>query len=180
MDKKIVLLMSLVCLLWIGTLPAMAEDIQHVTLNQLVEESKTFDGKTVIVTGEALTEAMERGEYAWVNINDGTNAMGVFMPIESVKAIKSYGNYHRYGDQIEIEAVFNRSCVQHGGDMELHLVKYLSVVPGHDREMPVKTLNLLIAVILTIMTGALVVYYLKISGQFSRMAKKLAHFKRIK
>lgn len=110
-------------------LSAFADDAV-VELNELINNSSKYDGETVHVKGEALLEALERKDYAWVNINDGTNAMGVVMPYEVVEKISRYGNYKQKGDTIEIEAVFHRSCIEHGGDMDLHFVKLISVTKG--------------------------------------------------
>lgn len=118
-----------------------------VELNTLINESRLYDGQTVVVKGEALLEALERKNFAWVNINDGTNAMGVVMSYESIEKIKVYGDFKKKGDVIEIEATFHRSCIEHGGDMDLHLVRLLSVTPGGEVSHPVTKNKLIIALI---------------------------------
>jgi hypothetical protein len=182
MEKKLIFIIGLYLsiIICFHPLQGHAESPQPVTLNQLVEEGAKYDGKTVIVTGEALVELLERGEDAWVNINDGTNAMGVFMPLEDAKKIKTFGEYHTVGDKIEIEAVFNRSCKVHGGDMELHFIKYKNMTPGQDRVTQINKQNLLLAIGLTAITIFMTFYYMSVSGQFKRMAKGIEHFKQRK
>lgn len=118
-----------------------------VEINTLINKSRQYDGQTVVVKGEALLEALERKNFAWVNINDGTNAMGVVMPYDSVEKIKMYGDFKQKGDVLEIEAVFHRSCIEHGGDMDLHLIRILSITPGEKVTHPVTQNKLLFALI---------------------------------
>lgn len=121
----------LLALLLVSAIPLNANaDVDIVELNELVNNSSLYDGETLRIRGEVLLEALERKDYVWVNINDGTNAMGVVMPYEAVSKISQYGNYKQKGDIIEIEGVFHRSCTAHGGDMDLHFVKMLSVTKG--------------------------------------------------
>ncbi len=182
MEKKLIFIIGicLSILMWGYPIQGHAQSLKSVTLNQLIEESGKYDGEAVIVNGEALVEIMERGNDAWVNINDGTNAMGIFMPLEEAKKIKLFGEYHTLGDKIEIEAVFNRSCKIHGGDMELHFIKYKNITPGQDRVTQINKQNLALAIGLTIITILMTFYYMSVSGQFKRMAKGIEHFKQRK
>ena len=61
-----------------------------------------------------------RGEFAWVNINDGESALGVWMSAALAKEIKFTGNYKSRGDRLEIAGVFHRACLEHGGDLDIH------------------------------------------------------------
>lgn len=70
--------------------------------------------------GEVIGEIMARGEYAWVNVNDGQNAVGVWMPNQLTKGILYAGSYKSRGDRIEIAGVFHRACLEHGGDLDIH------------------------------------------------------------
>ncbi|WP_414150707.1 hypothetical protein ACIZ62_16885 [Acetobacterium carbinolicum] len=71
LDKLIKTTILTVGLLFCLSGGVLAVDV--IELNQLVENAEAMDGKTVTVIGEA----MERGDYAWGNINDGSNAMGI-------------------------------------------------------------------------------------------------------
>ena len=89
-------------------------------LNDLIENAMALDGKEVSVTGEALGEVLERGNYAWVNINDGTNAMGIWMTLEDAKTITFFGDYKHMGDTVRVTGIFYRACTEHGGDIDIH------------------------------------------------------------
>ncbi|PKM71998.1 MAG: DNA-binding protein, partial [Firmicutes bacterium HGW-Firmicutes-17] len=64
LDKIIKTLILTVSLLFCLSGGVSAADV--VELNQLVENAEAMDGQTVTVTGEAIGEAMERGDHAWV------------------------------------------------------------------------------------------------------------------
>lgn len=111
--------------------PGMGSSQDTVTLNDLVEKGKELDGKTLTVQGEAIGEALERGAYAWVNINDGTNAMGIWMKIEDAKKLAFYGDYKHKGDTLRVTGIFNRACKEHGGDMDIHADTVAVVANGY-------------------------------------------------
>ena len=79
---------------------AAAADVTAV--NELVEHSLQWNGKTVAIEGEAIGEMLPRGDCAWVNVNDGTNAIGVWMPLADAKKIGVYGDYHHTGDTLRV------------------------------------------------------------------------------
>ena len=89
-------------------------------INTLIEKSQTFDGQTVTVEGEALGEAMLRGEYAWINISDNTNAIGVWLKASDAQKISVFGDYRHKGDTVKITGIFSRNCAEHGGDVDIH------------------------------------------------------------
>ena len=97
---------------------AAAADVTAV--NELVDHSLQWNGKTVAIEGEAIGEMLPRGNYAWVNINDGTNAIGVWMPLADAKKISVYGDYHHTGDTLRVTGTFSRDCAEHGGDVDIH------------------------------------------------------------
>ena len=101
------------------TITAAAKE-EVITINDLVEDALSYDEQTVTVEGEAIGEALERGEYSWVNISDGTNAIGVWMPLADAKKINVYGDYHHTGDTLRVTGTFSRDCAEHGGDVDIH------------------------------------------------------------
>jgi len=104
---------------------------EKVLLNDLIEDSKRMDQKKVVVTGEVIGEELERGEYSWININDGTNAIGIWVSKNQIKQIKYYGGYHAVGDRISVEGVFHRGCKIHGGDVDIHAEQVKIIKKGH-------------------------------------------------
>lgn len=95
-----------------------AADITEI--NTLIEKSQTFDGQTVTAHGEAIGEAMLRGEYAWINISDNTNAIGVWLKASDAQKITAFGDYRHKGDIVKITGTFSRNCTEHGGDVDIH------------------------------------------------------------
>lgn len=171
MGKKISLILVVFSIILFQT-SALAKD-NSVTLNELIENSQVYDNQLVRVSGEVLLEAMEREEGTWVNINDGTNAMGLFIEGEEASTFKYYGNYQTTGDTVEVDAIFHRSCPEHGGDMDLHLVKLVSVTPGQQRSNPINYDNLGMAFMLTGFTLLIVVYNAVHTGMAKKLIKKL-------
>jgi hypothetical protein len=75
---------------------------------------------------------MRRGESAWVNISDGNNALGVWMSAKEAKEIEFAGNYKNQGDNLEVTGVFHRACLEHGGDMDIHVKKLRKLAAGRE------------------------------------------------
>lgn len=99
---------------------AFAKEITNY--NDLIENGKDIDGKEVTIEGEAIGEPMKRGEYSWINISDGSTAIGIWIKNNDEEKIKFYGNNKTKGDTVKISGEFHRACVEHGGDMDIHLM----------------------------------------------------------
>ncbi|ADQ39798.1 nucleic acid binding OB-fold tRNA/helicase-type [Caldicellulosiruptor acetigenus I77R1B] len=108
--------------------PAFANPIDSTTL---LNNTFKYDQKKVEFQGEAIGEIMRRGKYAWVNIHDGQNAIGVFMKYEDAKKIKYLGRYLVKGDIVLVKGIFNRSCKVHGGDTDIHALEVQIVKRGY-------------------------------------------------
>lgn len=146
-DKKIKALIIMLNLLFCLSPSVLAADATE--LNQLVENPETMDGRVVTVLGEAIGEAMERGDYAWININDGTNAMGIWMTLDQAQSVKVFGDYKHAGDQVEIIGVFNRACTEHGGEMDIHCQQLEIVRPGFDTPEDISIRKVVLALVLS-------------------------------
>jgi hypothetical protein len=110
-------------------LPAVCLAAQ-ISSTELINNARQYDGKSVVYVGEAVGDVMVRGDFAWVNINDGKNAIGVWLNKELAGEIKFTGSYHSKGDRLEITGVFHRNCIQHGGDMDIHAQGIRKIGPG--------------------------------------------------
>lgn len=87
---------------------------------ELIEHAKDFDGKTVSFRGEAIGDIMKRGKFAWVNVNDGANALGIWLEAGLASKINYTGSYKTIGDTVLVVGQFNRACLEHGGDLDIH------------------------------------------------------------
>jgi len=101
-----------------------------ISSSELIKNAKEHDGKLVIFSGEAIGDVMMRGEFAWVNINDGENSLGVWMSSSMAKEIKFTGSYKTSGDKLRITGIFNRACPMHGGDLDIHAQALHSLAEG--------------------------------------------------
>jgi len=112
-------MLKLSLVLFIISLPAI---LLAGTLNssELISNSEAFDGKLVTFRGEAIGDIMKRGNFAWVNLNDGENAIGIWMTSVLAGQINITGNYKARGDILEVTGIFNRACPEHGGDLDIH------------------------------------------------------------
>ena len=81
------------------SLKVKAENI--TPLNTLIENAKEMDGQEVTVQGEVIGERMDRGDFTWININDSTNAIGIWLSKSDADKILNYGNYKYKGDLID-------------------------------------------------------------------------------
>lgn len=101
-----------------------------VSSTDLIEQAKKLDGKDIVYQGEVIGEVMMRGDYAWVNINDGLNAIGVWMPRDLAKTIEFAGSFKAKGDWVEVKGKFNRACIMHGSDLDMHCLSLLKIKSG--------------------------------------------------
>jgi hypothetical protein len=103
---------------------------QSLSSGELIRNAKEYDGKLIAYSGEVIGDVMLRGEFAWVNINDGENALGAWMSAALAQEIKLTGNYTSRGDRLEIVGVFHRACLEHGGDLDIHVRSLLKIANG--------------------------------------------------
>lgn len=109
---------------------SVSSSAQTLSSTELINDAKQYDGKLVVYTGEVIGDVMLRGEFAWVNINDGDNALGVWMDASLAREIKFTGNYKSRGDSLEISGIFHRICLEHGGDMDIHAKSLRKIASG--------------------------------------------------
>ena len=103
---------------------------QSISSTELINNAKQYDNKVVDYRGEVIGDIMIRGQYAWVNINDGQNAIGIWATKALIKNIAYKGSYGFKGDIVEITGKFNRSCPEHGGDLDIHAQTMREVASG--------------------------------------------------
>lgn len=154
MYKKILIFM---CLLLAFAMTPVSASL--LTINDLIE-NKRFDQQTLTITGEAIGDKMIRGDHAWININDGTNAIGLYMSKALSKKITMLGDYKKTGDTVEITGVFHRNCKAHGGDVDIHVISLKVIKKGQARREKISFLKIGITLLLVILTCILSIFYL--------------------
>jgi len=140
---------------------------QAISSVELINKARDYDGKTVVYQGEVIGDVMARGEYAWININDGRNAIGIWIRKDLAKSIIYTGAYKTRGDQVEVIGIFQRSCAVHGGDLDLHAESMRRIKDGNNLEEKLSSRRMALAFIL----GAIVLL-LWISKSFGRQQKQ--------
>lgn len=103
---------------------------QTSTSLDLLNNAKQYDGKAVSYKGEVIGDVMIRGDYAWLHVNDGIVAIGIWAPKTIIQDIRYAGNYHEKGDIVEVSGIFHRSCLEHGGDLDIHASEIKKVISG--------------------------------------------------
>jgi len=104
---------------------------QSISSAELINNAKNYNGNTVVYKGEVIGDIMLRGEYAWINVNDEKNAIGIWIKKELIKDIIYTGSYNTKGDLVEITGVFHCSCVEHGGDLDIHAQTITKISSGN-------------------------------------------------
>ena len=133
------------------------ESGKAVSAAQIVDKAAAFDGRTVTLEGEIIGEIMMRGSHAWINILDDGTAIGVWADGTVLGPGLSAGGYGRQGDRVRITGVMHRACVEHGGDLDIHLGSIEVLSFGRSVAHSVSRVRTLAAVFLSV-TGA--VFYL--------------------
>lgn len=104
---------------------------QIVSSRDLIENAKRYDNSIVQFQGEVIGDIMQRGDNVWVNIKDGTDAIGIFSKKDLIDKIVRYkGDYNYKGDILVVKGVFHRACPQHGGDLDMHIYEASKIMDG--------------------------------------------------
>ena len=93
---------------------------QAVTSTELIEDALTLNGKTLTYRGEVIGDILYRGDHAWIQVSDGTNAIGCYIPAVQADTVTTVGRYRIVGDTVELTGTFHRDCPEHGGDLDIH------------------------------------------------------------
>ncbi|MFH0839415.1 MAG: DNA-binding protein [Candidatus Omnitrophota bacterium] len=121
-----------------------AEPISSI---ELIDDAVGYDGKTVAYEGEVIGDIMARGEHVWVNVKNATTAIGIWAPKGLVKNIANKGAYNQIGDFIEVKGTFNRSCKEHGGDLDIHADSLVILKEGYKITVPIDKLKVRYAIL---------------------------------
>ena len=135
--KRIRWQVLVIILSFVVLLVAQAGYAQAISSAELILNAKRYDNKIVVFQGEAIGEVMTRGDGSWINLNDGANAIGVWMPTSLSKQITTTGNYRNVGDTVEVSGIFHNACPDHGGDLDIHAQSMRIVLQGRKIDKPV-------------------------------------------
>jgi hypothetical protein len=116
--------------------------------SELIEKARELNGRKLNYSGELITAILNRGEYSWINLNDSSNAIGVWCKSSLLTGVKFAGDYKKHGDTIEVNGVFNRACSMHNGELDIHANTVKVVKNGHFVERAIDTKSIKSAIIL--------------------------------
>ncbi len=142
---------------------------QAISSTKLINYAQQLDGRQVIYQGEVIGEIMQRGTHCWININDSQNALGIWIDKNLLTDIAYLGNYKARGDWVEIRGTFNRSCPEHGGDLDIHALSLRKIEAGRLVEESFEPAKLRLAVF----TGIALLVLLG-AGKFWRFLQRRA------
>jgi len=125
-----------------------------LTVSELIENAKQYDGEEIVIKGEAIGDIMKRGKNGWVNISDGNNAIGIWAPMPILNQITFLGSYKHKGDQVKVTGTFKEASEKHGGDMCIDAYDLTVTNVGAKTEHPFEQWKL---VVIFILFGLLIV-----------------------
>jgi len=135
MKVKSFLFFVMLCLALIISIPNCYA--QTSTSLDLLNDAKQYDGKTIHYKGEVIGDIMIRGDYAWLHVNDGIMAIGIWAPKTMIQDIRYAGDYSKKGDIVEVSGMFHRSCSEHGGDLDIHASEIKKLISGNSVIQPI-------------------------------------------
>jgi len=153
-------------LLFILLFSTMLYSSEKVKIKELFEKSEKYNGKPVMIEGEAIGDIMGRKEEKWVNIKDENEdfAIGVIMNEEEAKKIENLGGYKVKGDIVKIEGIYNVICTKHAGERDIHAVKVEIVKKGEKYSEEINLKKLILTFSLLIVT--IFIIYLSHKNQY--------------
>jgi hypothetical protein len=125
---------------------ALAAD-NTVGSNDLIDNASEYEGQEIVYTGEVIGDIMNRGEYTWLNVSDGNNAIGIWVKSNDIADITIAGRYDAHGDTVRVTGIFNRACADHGGDFDIHAGRIELVEKGYAINHIVEPIKILIGTV---------------------------------
>ena len=145
------------------SLNVLAAEITDI--NSLIEDARSHDGQQVTIRGEAIGEVLVRGENAWINIHDGTNAIGVWMTAKEATRVTAFGNYKNKGDILTVQGTFNRADPEHGGEADFHSISLMVSEKGFAVPEVVSSFKVMAAAVLSLSALTFAGFFLWRRGQ---------------
>ncbi|WFR60059.1 hypothetical protein QA584_13555 [Anaerocolumna sp. AGMB13025] len=153
-------LIIVIVLAFLCSIKVYAED--NISINELIEKAKELNESQVTIRGEAIGDRMDRGDYTWVNVNDGTNAIGVWLNKSEADKIKYYGSYKWKGDTVEITGTFYRTCKEHNGEADIHGKSVRIVKAGNSIQHRVPSAKVITAGVIMVLAALSAVIYVRL------------------
>jgi hypothetical protein len=144
-NKILISLLAAVLLLLPGRAMGASSGLSS---NDLIDNAKEYDGREIVYIGEAIGDVMIRADHAWVNVNDGSNALGIWAEAGETNDIGILGSYTKKGATIQVTGEFHRACPEHGGDMDIHASNIGILKDGYEIRHETNTVKMTAAFVL--------------------------------
>jgi len=131
---------------------------QEISLKQLFDQSSSYNGQKVTITGEVIGDMMSEGSGFWINMKDGDFLIGVFIRDSEREKIKYLGRYRVKGDIVKVNGIYNEHCVRHSGENDIHAENIDIVKQGELLEEEIDAGKAVISFILGIITIIFLIY----------------------
>ena len=128
---------------------------QEKSSSQLIDRAGEYDGQELVYSGEVIGDILHAGDHVWLNVSDGSNALGVWVRYDLASMAELPGRYGQRGDIIRVSGTFYRACPEHGGDMDLHADAVTLIERGYPVGHAVPLWKVWLAALLTIAASAL-------------------------
>ena len=126
---------------------AMGEELSS---NLMIEQARAYDASEISYSGEVIGDILNAGNHVWLNVSDGSNAIGIWAGKALASEVQTAGRYSQHGDEIRVLGTFNRACPEHGGDMDIHAESIMLLRRGNPVNHEVREWKVWLAAILTI------------------------------
>ncbi|MCK9614044.1 MAG: DNA-binding protein [Candidatus Omnitrophica bacterium] len=139
----------------------------QISSSDLINNAKQYDGQEIVYTGEVIGDVMIRGKFAWINVNDTKNAIGIWLSKDFAKEILYTGSYRAKGDIVEVKGKFNRACTEHGGDLDIHASTLQVIQKGANVDEVISPRKIKVAITFLIICLTLtVIYFIRLGYGF--------------
>jgi hypothetical protein len=122
---------------------------EEVGSNDLIEQAKAYDGQEIVYSGEVIGDILDAGDHVWLNVSDGSNAIGVWTDRNLAREVQVAGRYAQHGDTVQVTGTFLRACPDHGGDFDIHAKSVTLIQRGYPVSHDVTRWKVWLAVLLT-------------------------------
>jgi len=127
-----------------------------VPVSRLVNDKSRYDCQEIAIQGEVVGDVMERSTGVWLNVDDGTESIGVWVPMGTMPRIDFVGGYRKQGDIIHVVGTFYRACKAHGGETDIHALEITRVHPGQPLSHPLSSRKIRWTLVLLIIAVAVI------------------------
>lgn len=149
--------------------------VGRVSSGELLECPDRFDGRRVSYVGEVVGDVLERGDGAWVLMNDDAYALelgpltahgrfrgynsgvSVWLDGDLAELADEPGRAGRRGDVLEVRGVVRRADPADGGGLTIRAAEGELVAHARELETPVHVLQAIVAGVLAVVALGVVV-----------------------